>query len=46
MHESLIEYIKNVSHDFLDVFHIFELSFQVVRTFQNLDLKLQSYLFI
>ena len=36
------KYIKNVSYEFLIVFHIFELSFQVVRTFQNIDLKLQS----
>ena len=34
--------MKNVSYEFLIVFHIFELSFQVVRTFQNIDLKLQS----
>ena len=33
-----------MSLEFLTVFHIFYLSFQVARTLQNLDLKLQSYL--
>ena len=33
-----------MSLEFLTVFHIFDLSFQVARTLQNLDLKLQSYL--
>ena len=33
-------------HEFIIVFHIFGLSYQVVRIFQNLDLKLQSYLVI
>ena len=33
-----------MSLEFLTVFHIFDLSFQVARTLQNLDLKLQGYL--
>ena len=46
MPESLTEYTKHVSCDFLIVLHFFELSFPVVRTFQNLDLKVRRYLFI
>ena len=33
-------------HEFFIVFHIFELSFQVVKTFQSYDLKHLSYLFV